>query len=81
MAVKLICDYLKDHGGEGTTLCSADVAPDNASSQGVCRSLGGEIAWTLSWQVPHKHPPVASCTNTHNRSTIDLDSVKAGYSL
>ena len=80
MAVKVIRDYLRDHGGDGTTLCSADVAPDNASSRGVCRSLGGEIAWTLSWQVPdnaHPHSPVL----THDRSTIDLDSVKTSYSL
>ena len=81
MAIKLIRDYLEDHGDEGTTLCSADVAPDNASSQGVCKSLGGEIAWTLSWQVPGKHTSIESDTNTHNRSTIDLDSVKADYSL
>lgn len=81
MAVKLIRDYLKDHDGEGTTLCSADVAPDNASSQGVCRSLGGEIAWTLSWQVSSKHLPTEAYTNTYGRSTIDLDSVKASYNL
>ncbi|RYP72676.1 hypothetical protein DL771_004012 [Monosporascus sp. 5C6A] len=47
VAVKLMRDHLKDYGDEGYGW--ADVAPDNPSSQGVCKSLGGQIAWTVSW--------------------------------
>ncbi|KAM0819535.1 hypothetical protein AB5N19_05351 [Seiridium cardinale] len=47
VAIKLMQDHLKDYGGDD--YCAADVAPDNAQSQGVCRSLGGNIMWTVSW--------------------------------
>ncbi|RYO98731.1 hypothetical protein DL763_001992 [Monosporascus cannonballus] len=47
VAVKLMRDHLRDYGDEGYGW--ADVAPNNPSSQGVCRSLGGQIAWTVSW--------------------------------
>ncbi|KAK9770639.1 hypothetical protein SCAR479_12715 [Seiridium cardinale] len=49
VAIKLMQDHLKDYGGDD--YCAADVAPDNAQSQGVCRSLGGNIMWTVSWSV------------------------------
>ncbi|RYP17779.1 hypothetical protein DL765_004357 [Monosporascus sp. GIB2] len=47
VAVKLMRDHLRDYGDEGYGW--ADVAPDNPSSQGVCMSLGGQVAWTVSW--------------------------------
>ena len=47
MAVKLLRDHLKDYDDVGYGW--ADVAPDNLGSQGVCRSLGGRIAWAVSW--------------------------------
>ncbi|ETS88046.1 hypothetical protein PFICI_01874 [Pestalotiopsis fici W106-1] len=47
VAVKLMQDHLKDFGDDG--YCAADVAPDNAQSQGVCRSLGGKVARTVTW--------------------------------
>ncbi|KAK6205829.1 Uroporphyrinogen decarboxylase in heme biosynthesis [Pestalotiopsis sp. IQ-011] len=47
VAVKLMQDHLGDFGDDG--YCAADVAPDNAQSQGVCRSLGGKVAWTVTW--------------------------------
>ncbi|KAI0013502.1 hypothetical protein F4779DRAFT_398865 [Xylariaceae sp. FL0662B] len=47
VAVKLLRERLKDYGDDG--YCWADVAPDNPSSQGVCKGLGGKIAWTVSW--------------------------------
>ncbi|KAI0136578.1 hypothetical protein BJ170DRAFT_710613 [Xylariales sp. AK1849] len=49
VAIKLMRDHLQDYGGDG--LCSADVAPDNPSSQGVCRSLSGKIMWVVSWST------------------------------
>ncbi|EMR61475.1 putative gnat family protein [Eutypa lata UCREL1] len=47
VAVKILREHLKDYGDEGYGW--ADVAPDNLSSQGVCKSLGGKIAWTINW--------------------------------
>ncbi|KAK8055521.1 hypothetical protein PG993_000748, partial [Apiospora rasikravindrae] len=47
VAAKLIKDRLKDYGGDDSTLCCAEVAADNPSSQGVCKSLGGKIGWTV----------------------------------
>ncbi|KAI4600282.1 hypothetical protein KJ359_001387 [Pestalotiopsis sp. 9143b] len=47
VAVKLMQDHLGDFGDDG--YCAADVAPENAQSQGVCRSLGGKVAWTVTW--------------------------------
>ncbi|KAF7531480.1 hypothetical protein G7054_g8827 [Neopestalotiopsis clavispora] len=49
VAVKLMQDHLKDFGDDG--YCAADVAPDNAQSQAVCRSLGGKVARTVTWYV------------------------------
>ncbi|KAK8050634.1 gnat family protein, partial [Apiospora phragmitis] len=42
VAAKLIRDHLKDYGGDDSMLCYAEVAADNPSSQGVCKSLGGQ---------------------------------------
>ncbi|KAH8194032.1 hypothetical protein TruAng_011801 [Truncatella angustata] len=47
VASKLMRHHLKDFGSDG--YCMADVAPDNAQSQAVCRSLGGKVMWTSSW--------------------------------
>ena len=38
---------IKRNAAEGQ--CWADVAPDNPQSQRVCKSLGGKVAWTVSW--------------------------------
>ncbi|KAK8140268.1 hypothetical protein PG984_000334 [Apiospora sp. TS-2023a] len=51
VAVKLLKERLRDYGGEDSTLCCAEVAQDNPSSQGVCKSLGGKIGWTVSWST------------------------------
>ncbi|GAP86165.1 putative gnat family protein [Rosellinia necatrix] len=48
VAVRVLRDHLKDYGdddGYGW----ADVALDNAQSQGVCRSLNGKVKWRTSW--------------------------------
>ncbi|KAI1082739.1 hypothetical protein F5B20DRAFT_482405 [Whalleya microplaca] len=47
VAAKLLREHLADYGDDG--YCWADVAPDNLSSQGVCKSLGGKIASAVSW--------------------------------
>ncbi|KAI2629857.1 hypothetical protein GGR54DRAFT_636040 [Hypoxylon sp. NC1633] len=47
VAVKLLRERLKDYDDEG--YCWADVAPDNPGSQAVCKSLGGKVAWSVSW--------------------------------
>jgi hypothetical protein len=49
VAVRLLRGHLPDFGDEGYGW--ADVSQDNGSSQGVCRSLGGRIGWTVSWYV------------------------------
>ncbi|KAK7923358.1 hypothetical protein PG985_007429 [Apiospora marii] len=49
VAIKLLKDRLRDYGGDDSTLFCAEVAQDNASSQGVCKSLGGKIGWAVSW--------------------------------
>ncbi|OTB06694.1 hypothetical protein M426DRAFT_106293 [Hypoxylon sp. CI-4A] len=47
VAVKILKDCLKDYDDD--VHCWADVAPDNPQSQAVCRSLGGKVAWIVSW--------------------------------
>ncbi|KAI0383956.1 hypothetical protein F5Y04DRAFT_250102 [Hypomontagnella monticulosa] len=47
VAVKILRERLKDYDDDGH--CWADVAPDNTQSQGVCKSLGGKVAWAISW--------------------------------
>ncbi|KAL7629458.1 hypothetical protein AAE478_000978 [Parahypoxylon ruwenzoriense] len=47
VAVKLLRERLKEYDDD--PYCWADVAPDNLGSQGVCKSLGGKIAWSISW--------------------------------
>ena len=42
-------DHIGDYGGDGWG--AADVFVSNGESQGVCRSLGGRVWWTLSWGV------------------------------
>ncbi|KAK8095789.1 Acetyltransferase [Apiospora kogelbergensis] len=51
VVAKLLRHRLRDYGGDDSTLCCADVASDNLGSQGVCRSLGGTIGWTVSWST------------------------------
>jgi len=48
-AIKVMVDHNKEFGDDGW--CVADVHIDNAQSQGVCKSIGGKIAWRISWQV------------------------------
>ncbi|KAH8675692.1 hypothetical protein BX600DRAFT_453322 [Xylariales sp. PMI_506] len=47
VAIKLMQDHLQDFGGDGFGV--ADVAPNNVKSQSVCRSLGGQIMWSICW--------------------------------
>ncbi|KAI1090416.1 hypothetical protein F5B19DRAFT_494469 [Rostrohypoxylon terebratum] len=47
VAVKIFRERLKEYDNDGH--CWADVAPDNPQSQRVCGSLGGKVAWTVSW--------------------------------
>ncbi|XDG10181.1 hypothetical protein ABKA04_009796 [Annulohypoxylon sp. FPYF3050] len=47
VAVKIFRERLKEYDDDGH--CWADVAPDNPQSQRVCKSLGGKVAWTVSW--------------------------------
>ncbi|KAI1805991.1 hypothetical protein F4811DRAFT_560816 [Daldinia bambusicola] len=46
-AVKILRERLKEFDDDEH--CWADVAPDNPKSQRVCKSLGGKIAWSVSW--------------------------------
>ncbi|KAI1466727.1 uncharacterized protein F4812DRAFT_460289 [Daldinia caldariorum] len=46
-AVKILRERLKEYDDDEH--CWADVAPDNPKSQRVCKSLGGKIAWSVSW--------------------------------
>ncbi|KAI0014674.1 hypothetical protein F4780DRAFT_770827 [Xylariomycetidae sp. FL0641] len=47
LAVKLLRDHVQDY--DELPYAWADVATDNTSSQGVCRSLGGKVMWTVYW--------------------------------
>ncbi|OTA52132.1 hypothetical protein K449DRAFT_391560 [Hypoxylon sp. EC38] len=47
VAIKIFRDHLKDYDDDGR--CWADVAPDNPKSQAACKSLGGKVAWAVSW--------------------------------
>ncbi|OTB18269.1 hypothetical protein K445DRAFT_245643 [Daldinia sp. EC12] len=47
VAVKILRERLKEYDDDEH--CWADVAPDNPKSQRVCKSLGGKIAWSVSW--------------------------------
>ncbi|KAI1661300.1 hypothetical protein F4813DRAFT_385833 [Daldinia decipiens] len=46
-AVKILRERLKEYDDDEH--CWADVAPDNPKSQRVCKSLGGKVAWSISW--------------------------------
>lgn len=46
-AVKILRERLKEYDDDEH--CWADVAPDNPKSQRVCKSLGGKVAWSVSW--------------------------------
>ncbi|KAI0890076.1 uncharacterized protein GGS22DRAFT_183427 [Annulohypoxylon maeteangense] len=47
VAVNIFRERLKDFDDDGH--CWANVAPDNPKSQRVCKSLGGKVAWAVSW--------------------------------
>ncbi|KAH7161641.1 hypothetical protein EDB81DRAFT_351195 [Dactylonectria macrodidyma] len=47
LAAKLFRERTYDFGEDGW--CSADVAPDNAGSRGMCMRLNGKQYWTVSW--------------------------------
>ncbi|KAI1385028.1 uncharacterized protein F4822DRAFT_380958 [Hypoxylon trugodes] len=49
VAVRILRERLIDFDGDQH--CWADVAPDNPKSQRVCRSLGGKVAWSISWST------------------------------
>ncbi|KAK3394087.1 hypothetical protein B0H63DRAFT_34953 [Podospora didyma] len=46
---RLMRDHIKDYGEDGWR--AADVMITNLQSQGVCKSIGGKLAWTVSWAV------------------------------
>ncbi|KAF2969501.1 hypothetical protein GQX73_g4076 [Xylaria multiplex] len=47
VAVKVLKDHLRDYSDEPYGW--ADVALDNIQSQGVCKSLHGQVGWQISW--------------------------------
>ncbi|KAL6889145.1 hypothetical protein GGI43DRAFT_226558 [Trichoderma evansii] len=47
LAAKLLREKASLYGNDG--LMSADVSPTNTSSRAMCKSLGGEPDWTVSW--------------------------------
>lgn len=49
LARKLMRDHLKVFGDDG--LGAADVFVSNLQSQAVCKSIGGKLAWTVSWAI------------------------------
>ncbi|KAL0932118.1 GNAT family protein [Colletotrichum truncatum] len=49
LAAKLIKRSTIEYGPDGWG--SADVAPDNLGSRGMCKSLGGKHAWNCSWNI------------------------------
>ncbi|TEA19006.1 hypothetical protein C8034_v009465 [Colletotrichum sidae] len=49
IASKLFKTGTRAYGPDGWA--SADVAPDNLGSKGMCRSLGGRHAWNCSWNI------------------------------
>ncbi|KAK6863903.1 hypothetical protein PG995_000431 [Apiospora arundinis] len=51
VGAKIMQDHLQFYGGDDIKICVAEVALDNLSSQGVCKSLGGKIGWTCSWST------------------------------
>lgn len=57
VAVKLFRERLKEFDDDG--YCWANVAPDNPGSQRVCKSLGGKVAWSVSWLVLTRHICIA----------------------
>ncbi|KAF4839013.1 hypothetical protein CGCTS75_v000275 [Colletotrichum tropicale] len=49
LAAKLFKRSTFQYGPDGW--CSADVAPDNLGSRGMCKSLGGRHGWNVSWNL------------------------------
>ncbi|KAI1333351.1 hypothetical protein F5Y16DRAFT_11232 [Xylariaceae sp. FL0255] len=49
VAIKILRDHLKEYGNESPGYGWADVDPANTQSQGVCRSLRGQVRWQISW--------------------------------
>lgn len=49
MGAKLIREKTSAYGPDNWS--SADVAPDNVSSQAMCKSLNGKVHWAGSWYV------------------------------
>lgn len=47
VSAKLIRDKTSAYGGD--KFAAADVAPDNTSSQAMCKSLNGKVHWAGSW--------------------------------
>ncbi|KAF6812931.1 GNAT family protein [Colletotrichum plurivorum] len=49
LAAQLFKRSTGEYGSDGWA--SADVAPDNLGSRGMCKSLGGRHAWNVSWNI------------------------------
>lgn len=47
LAAKLFREKSLDFADDGW--CSADVAPDNDGSRGMCKKLNGKPTWRVSW--------------------------------
>ena len=49
IACRVMGGHVGDYGDDGWG--AADVVVSNEKSQGVCRSVGGRVWWTLSWGI------------------------------
>ncbi|KAI0395053.1 hypothetical protein F5Y17DRAFT_222697 [Xylariaceae sp. FL0594] len=50
VAARALKQHLRSYVDDGQPYLGwADVAPDNSSSRGVCKSLGGHPKWQISW--------------------------------
>ncbi|OLN83378.1 hypothetical protein CCHL11_03031 [Colletotrichum chlorophyti] len=54
LAAKLFKRSTGDYGSDGWG--SADVAPDNVGSRGMCKSLKGKHVWNCSWNIVQLEP-------------------------
>jgi len=50
VATRALRDFASRFDGGGGW-CAADVSVGNVQSQGLCRRLGGKLAWKISWTI------------------------------
>ncbi|KAK3328969.1 hypothetical protein B0H66DRAFT_585538 [Apodospora peruviana] len=74
VASKLMRDHIKDYGDDGWGV--ADVFVSNYQSQGVCKSIGGKLCWTLSCRGLSRPLMKRADQNMFvNRAIVDLSSL------